>query len=77
MRGGLRGASDWILELGYLDEALETVGGVLRRGGGLHRRRLLLVTIWGGAGEFFLGPVGFTERLTEDAERRRRGEYIA
>ena len=38
-----------MLELGSLDEALETVGGVLRRSGGLHRRRLLLVAIWGGA----------------------------
>ena len=49
--GGLPGAADRMLELGQVDEALETVGGILRRGGGLNRRRLLIVAILGSARE--------------------------
>ena len=47
----LRGAADWMLKLWRVNKALETVGGILRRGGGLNRRRLLIVAILGSAGE--------------------------
>ena len=73
--GGLRGAVDRMLELWRVYELLETVGGVLRRGGGLNRRRLLLMSIRGSGGELDRSAV--PGRLTGDAERRRTRECIA
>ena len=74
--GGLRGAADRMLELWRVNEALEMVGGILRRDGGLHRRRLLVVAILGGAREVerLAGVFG---RVTGDNKRRQTGEDIA
>ena len=78
VRGGLRGVADRMHELEpVFNEALETVGSVLRRSGGLQRRRLLLGAILGGVEELLSNSVGVWERLTRDSERRRPGESIS
>ena len=78
--GGLQGAGKERLDIGYnicLNGALEVLGGVLRRGGGLQRRHCLLVTCWIGAGDVTAYLVGNRGRLTEDSGRRCRGGSIA
>ena len=60
-----------------LDGALDVLGGVLRRGGGLQRRRCLLVTWQFGAGSVIAVLSGNGRRLTVDSVRRRRGGSIA
>ena len=65
-----------MLELGRVNEALEMVGGVFWRGGGLHRRCLLVIAILGGAGDV-LRLAGVLRRVTGDDEQRRTGDDIA
>ena len=60
-----------------LDGALDVLGGVLRRGGGLQRRRCLLVTWRFGAGSVIAVLSGDRRRLTVDSVRRRCGGSIA
>ena len=69
--------ADRMLELRFYDEMSETIGSVLRRSGGLQRRRLLLGAILGGVEELLSNSVGVWERLTRDSERRRPGESIS
>ena len=78
-QGGLRRAVDQRLDVGgdgRLKELTETVGGILRRGGGLERQRLLLGVSLGGAGGMLSLTVSILGRLTGDSERRRNGEFI-
>ena len=80
MRGRLRGVADRRLDVRgnwRFKEMLETVGGILRRSGGLQRRRHLLGASLGGAGESLLTVVGVWERLTEGSGRRRQEGSIA
>ena len=60
-----------------LDGALDVLGGVLLHGGGLQRRRCLLVTWQFGAGSVIAVLSGNGRRLTVDSVRRRRGGSIA
>ena len=58
------------------DEVLKGFVGVLLRGGGLHRRLLLVAAIQGGVGDIER-PGDFLGRLTGDEERRRPGGGIS
>ena len=78
--GGLVCAADKRLDIGdnwRIAEALETVGGILWRGGGLQRRSCLLGVSLGGPGESLLYVVGVWERLTEGSGRRRHEGSIS
>ena len=72
--GGLGCAANERVDVGddwCIDKALETVGGGLRRGGGLQRRRRLLGASLGGAGDPLSHPVGIWEHVTEGSGRRQ------
>ena len=60
-----------------LDGALDVLGGVLRRGGGLQRRRCLLVTWQFGARSVIAVLSGDGRRLTVDSVWRRCRGSIA
>ena len=72
--GRLGCVADQRLDVGgnwRVNEALETVVGVLRRGEGLQRWHCLLGESLGGAGKSLLCLVGVWERLTEGSGRHK------
>ena len=80
VQGGLQGVADSRLNVqgnGRFKDTLEEFSGVLRRSGGLHRRRRLLGGSVGGAAEPLLIVNSTLGHLTGDSQRRRQGESIA
>ena len=71
-----RGAVNRALDLSPVNEALEIFARILLHGGGLHRRRLLVVAVRGGVGDA-KRSAGILGRVIGDDKRRRTKVKIA